>query len=79
MPNNVDGRAVTVSVRIYERLLAIYPAGFRREYGPAMKQLFRDQCRDVWTRRAGLGFVRVVAASVDGFSQDFRRGASFKP
>jgi hypothetical protein len=55
MPNNIDEKAVTVSVRIYERLLATYPADFRREYGPAMKQLFRDQCRDAWSEAQGRG------------------------
>ncbi len=55
MSSNVDDRAVTVSVRIYERLLATYPAEFRREYGPAMKQLFRDQCRDAWSESRGRG------------------------
>ncbi len=30
---------------IYERLLWIYPRSHRREYGPVMVQLFRDQCR----------------------------------
>jgi hypothetical protein len=55
MANNIDGKGVTVSVKIYERLLAAYPAGFRREYGPAMKQLFRDQCRDAWDRGQGRG------------------------
>jgi uncharacterized protein involved in exopolysaccharide biosynthesis len=55
MPNDIDERAVTISVRIYERLLATYPAGFRREYGPAMKQLFRDQCRDAWSEAQGRG------------------------
>jgi capsular polysaccharide biosynthesis protein len=54
MSDNIDGRGVTVSVKIYGRLLAAYPADFRREYGPAMKQLFRDQCRDAW--RAGRGW-----------------------
>lgn len=55
MSKNVDDRAVTVSVKIYERLLATYPATFRREYGPAMKQLFRDQCRDAWSEAQGCG------------------------
>jgi hypothetical protein len=56
MPQNDDSKGVTVSVKIYERLLAAYPANFRREYGPAMLQLFRDQCRDAWSagRRGGL-------------------------
>src|ERR1041385_173877 len=43
-----DRRAVTLSVLIYQRLLASYPPKYRREYGPAMTQLFRDQCRDAW-------------------------------
>ena len=59
MSQNVDGRAVTVSVKIYERLLATYPADFRREYGPAMKQLFRDQCRDAWSEARGWGLAVV--------------------
>ena len=49
MSQNIDSRGVTVSVRIYERLLAVCPADFRREYGRAMTQLFRDQCRDAWS------------------------------
>jgi hypothetical protein len=35
-------------VRLFQRLLAAYPRQHRREYGPAMAQLFRDQCRDAW-------------------------------
>ncbi len=57
MSNNIDNRAIAVSVKIYERLLATYPAAFRREYGPAMKQLFRDQCRDAWSEARGRGLV----------------------
>lgn len=34
------------SERLYARLLALYPARFRRQYGPLMLQLFRDQYRD---------------------------------
>jgi len=55
MSNDVDSKCVTVSVGIYERLLATYPTQFRREYGPAMKQLFRDQCRDAWSAGRGWG------------------------
>jgi capsular polysaccharide biosynthesis protein len=50
MSNNVDSKAVTNSVKIYELLLAAYPADFRSEYGAAMKQLFHDQCRDAWSQ-----------------------------
>jgi hypothetical protein len=35
-----------VSEKIYRRLLRAYPKAHRAEYGPAMAQLFRDQCRD---------------------------------
>ena len=46
-----DGQAIALSGRLFQRLLAAYPKAHRREYGPAMAQLFRDQCRDSW--RAG--------------------------
>ena len=46
---------MTVSVKIHERLLAACPADFRREYGPAMTQLFRDQCRGAWSDAQGRG------------------------
>src|ERR1700733_643462 len=59
MSNDVNSRAVTVSVKVYERLLAAYPAAFRREFGPAMKQLFRDQCRDAWCEAEGWGLAGV--------------------
>jgi len=52
-----DSKAVTVSVQIYERLLAAYPGNFRREYRQEMKQLFLDQCRDAWNQRRSLGLV----------------------
>src|SRR5215469_4766468 len=33
--------------RMYSLLLHVYPRDFRREYGPHMRQLFRDRCRDL--------------------------------
>jgi capsular polysaccharide biosynthesis protein len=50
-----DSKAVALSVRLFEHLLAAYPKNHRREYGPAMAQLFRDQCRDAWRDRRGWG------------------------
>jgi signal peptidase I len=32
---------------MYALLLYAYPRDFRREYGPQMRQLFRDRCRDL--------------------------------
>ncbi len=49
--NNPTSRvqpSVTPSSDVYRRLLAFYPKEHRREFGPAMAQLFRDQCRDAW-------------------------------
>lgn len=37
-------------MRVYEALLRLYPQAYRREYGPMMLQLFRDQCRDLCRR-----------------------------
>ena len=53
-PTQPDSKAVALSGRLFQRLLAAYPKAHRREYGPAMAQLFRDQCRDAW--RAGRGW-----------------------
>lgn len=44
-----------VSRQLYERLLALYPRAHREEYGPAMLQLFGDQCRDAWRDARGWG------------------------
>jgi capsular polysaccharide biosynthesis protein len=52
-----DSRAVAQSARLFERLLAAYPQEHRREYGPAMAQLFRDQCRDAWRGGRGWGLI----------------------
>lgn len=64
MTNHNDNKAVAISVKLYARLLALYPAGFRHEFASSMKQVFRDQCRDAWSesRRWGLAalWVRTV-------------------
>ncbi len=54
IPTEPDGKAVALSGRLFQRLLAAYPQAYRREYGPPMAQLFCDQCRDSW--RAGRGW-----------------------
>jgi capsular polysaccharide biosynthesis protein len=50
-----DSKAITLSGRLFQRLLAAYPKAHRREYGQAMTQLFRDQCRDSWRQGRGWG------------------------
>jgi len=44
---NSDSLWIGGLCRLYGLLLYAYPAGFRREYGRPMQQLFRDRCRDV--------------------------------
>ncbi|MCL4788285.1 MAG: hypothetical protein KJ070_16075 [Verrucomicrobia bacterium] len=49
--------ALLRSQRLFERLLALYPKPHLEKYGPAMAQLFRDQCRDAWRSRRAWGLV----------------------
>lgn len=53
MPGGRQGRARSLSERVYGALLAAYPKAFRREYGPQMAQVFGDLCREE-RERAGL-------------------------
>jgi hypothetical protein len=53
--SETDSKAVLVSGGLFQRLLAVYPKEHRRAYGPAMAQLFRDQCRDAWADGRGWG------------------------
>src|ERR687886_766526 len=47
-------RAVSASERLYWALLVAYPREFRREYGPQMRQVFRDLCREGRRKKSGL-------------------------
>lgn len=49
-------KIIATSVKIYGRLLCLYPKSYRRDFGEQMAQFFRDQCRDAWQtdRQAGL-------------------------
>ncbi|HVY70510.1 MAG TPA: hypothetical protein VHH73_11310 [Verrucomicrobiae bacterium] len=49
---------VRFSERLYGQLLLLYPRAFRREYGPAMTQLFRDQCRMAEAEQGNSGVAR---------------------
>jgi capsular polysaccharide biosynthesis protein len=48
MFNRSINQAMLRSQKIYECLLVAYPKSYRAEYGPAMSQLFLDQCHDAW-------------------------------
>jgi uncharacterized protein involved in exopolysaccharide biosynthesis len=59
MAKDLNNRALAVSQKIYGRLLLAYPPAHRAEYGPAMAQLFRDQCRDAWNESQGWGVTKL--------------------
>ncbi len=59
MSENLNNRTLAVSQKIYERLLRAYPKSHREEYGPAMAQLFRDQCRDAWAESQNRGVMKL--------------------
>ena len=55
----IDNQTLLRSQKTYERLLVAYPRSHREEYGPAMSQLFRDQCRDAWREARHWGLIRL--------------------
>jgi hypothetical protein len=75
-------RALVISDRVYRKLLAAYPAEFRRRYGPEMAQVFHTCCRAAY-QVAGTGGVGRLwlptlwdwawSAARERFSSIFRR------
>ena len=59
MSENLNNRTLAVSQNFYEVLLRAYPKSHREEYGPAMAQLFRDQCRDAWDESQNRGVMKL--------------------
>ena len=59
MSENLNNRTLAASQTIYERLLRAYPKSHREEYGTAMAQLFRDQCRDAWAESQNRGVMKL--------------------
>ena len=52
-------RAMALSDSTFRRLLRAYPRAHRDEYGEAMAQVFRDQCREAWTESKSLGLAKL--------------------
>jgi hypothetical protein len=48
-----------LSLRIYERLLGLYPADLRRDFGREMVLAFADDMEAAWRGNGALGIVRV--------------------
>ncbi len=59
--------ALRLSVRGYQALLGLYPAGFRAEFGEEMLAVFAQRGREVHARAGALGAARwLLAAWADG-------------
>jgi hypothetical protein len=52
-------KLLSVSDWVYARLMVLYPATHRREYGWLLAQAFRDMSRDGYRRQGWLGFAKV--------------------
>jgi hypothetical protein len=48
-------RVLSASERLYRFLLHVYPAAYRREYGPLMIQAYHDLCHSVYRQRGMAG------------------------
>jgi uncharacterized protein involved in exopolysaccharide biosynthesis len=59
MSKILNNRPLAISEKVFECLLFAYPKRHRNEYGSAMAQLFRDQCRDAWNESRGLGLMKL--------------------
>ena len=57
-------RWINISRRVYARLLYLYPAGHRAEYGADMLQVFTDQCRTANQAHTGLAFLVLWARTL---------------
>jgi hypothetical protein len=72
---DTENKSLRRALRIYEVLLRLYPQPYRREYGPMMAQLFRDQCRDACRLgshdAAGLWFRTLADVFRSAFREQF--------
>src|SRR5262245_37936871 len=59
MRRPMDAPAIRASAAIYQVLLSLYPARFRREYGPKMAQVFRDCCLRSYHQKRGVGILEL--------------------
>jgi len=55
----IENPIVAISVKVYQVLLAAYPAKFQQEYGSHMLQVFRDCCLRTVHRSGTNGMVRL--------------------
>lgn len=60
MKNKKDPKWISQADRIYGGFLYLFPSAHRKEFGPWMRQAFRDRCREV--ARGEQSLFRVIAA-----------------
>lgn len=58
-------RIIAISERLYRRLLVVYPATFRRQYGSQMIQVFLDCCRAAYQKSRSWGVLRLWMPTLD--------------
>lgn len=56
--------SLRLSTRLYEMLLALYPADYRAGFGSQMVQVFRDIARDSYLQAGAVGVMRWSLASL---------------
>lgn len=56
---DLQSRSIRISITIYRFLLIVYPPSHRQPYGPLMRQLFGDLCRDAYTENGLAGLARL--------------------
>ena len=52
-------KIITLSDKIFRKLLRLYPGPYRQDYGWLMALHFRDQCRDAWRQGRYAGLVKL--------------------
>lgn len=64
MTDHHDSPAVRHSVSVFVRLLRLYPAAFRENYGQEMKSAFRDAARSAWQDNSAHGLAALWARTM---------------
>jgi len=63
----IDPPVIVFSVKVYQVLLAAYPAKFRQKYGPHMYQVFRDCCLRAFRQSGTIGVLNLWALTLFDF------------
>lgn len=59
-----DPRLVVLSIDVYRLLMTAYPSNFRREYGPLMSQVYRDECLTTHRHSGLAGMLELWASTI---------------